>query len=47
MDGYGGQRVYVVPSAKLVIARMSEVDEGFDDAPLVNLALAGLKSGLK
>lgn len=44
MDGYGGQRVYIVPSAKLVIARMSEADEGFDDAPLVNLALAGLKS---
>jgi CubicO group peptidase (beta-lactamase class C family) len=44
MDGYGGQRVYIVPSAKLVIARTSEADRTFDDAPLVNLALAGLKA---
>ncbi len=45
MDGYGGQRVYIVPSAKLVIARISEPDQKFDDAVLVNLALAGLKAG--
>lgn len=43
MDGYGGQRVYIVPSAKLVIARLSEPDQKFDDAPLVNLALAGME----
>lgn len=42
MDGFGGQRVYVVPSAKLVIARTGETDMTFDDAPLVNLALSGL-----
>ena len=41
-DGYGGQRVYVVPSAKLVIARISEPDQTYDDAVLINLALAGL-----
>ncbi len=43
MDGYGGQRVYIVPSANLVIARTSEPDQSYDDAPLVNLALADLK----
>jgi CubicO group peptidase (beta-lactamase class C family) len=41
-DGFGGQRVYIIPSAKLVIARTGETDMAFDDAPLVNLALAGL-----
>jgi CubicO group peptidase (beta-lactamase class C family) len=43
-DGFGGQRVYIIPSAKLVIARTGETDMEFDDAPLVNLALSGLKS---
>lgn len=43
IDGFGGQRVYIVPSAKLVIARTGQTDMSFDDAPLVNLALAGLK----
>jgi CubicO group peptidase (beta-lactamase class C family) len=42
IDGFGGQRVYIVPSAKLVIARTGETDMGWDDAPLVNLALGGL-----
>lgn len=41
-DGFGGQRVYIVPSAKLVIARIGETDMSFDDAPLVNLALSGM-----
>jgi CubicO group peptidase (beta-lactamase class C family) len=41
-DGFGGQRVYVSPSRKLVIARTGEVDMAFDDAILPNLALAGL-----
>jgi CubicO group peptidase (beta-lactamase class C family) len=43
MDGYGGQRVYIIPSARLVIARTAETDRLFDDAPLVNLALAGMQ----
>ena len=42
MDGFGGQRVYIIPSAKLVIARTGQTDMTFDDAPLVNLALSGL-----
>jgi CubicO group peptidase (beta-lactamase class C family) len=46
-DGFGGQRVYIVPSAKLVVARTGEMDMDWDDAPLVNFALAGLKAAPK
>jgi CubicO group peptidase (beta-lactamase class C family) len=42
LDGYGGQRVYIVPSAGLVIARAGESSQAWDDAILVNLALEGL-----
>jgi CubicO group peptidase (beta-lactamase class C family) len=42
LDGFGGQRVYVVPSAKLVIARSGEPSMTWDDAVLVNLALKGM-----
>lgn len=42
LDGFGGQRVYVVPSAGLVIARTGQTDLTWDDAVLVNLALGGL-----
>lgn len=42
-DGYGGQRLYVVPSAGLVIARTGNPGDGWDEGVLVNLALKGLK----
>lgn len=42
-DGFGGQRVYVVPSAGLVIARAGTPGPGWDEGVLVNLALKGLK----
>ncbi len=42
LDGFGGQRVYVVPSAKLVIARLGETSMTWDDAALVNTALRGM-----
>lgn len=42
LDGFGGQRVYIVPSAKLVIARTGETDLTYDDSVLVNLALDAL-----
>ncbi len=42
-DGFGGQRVYVSPSKRLVIARSGDTDMVFDDAMLPNLALAGMK----
>jgi len=41
-DGFGGQRVYVVPSSKLVIVRTGEANLAFDDSILVNAALRGL-----
>lgn len=43
-DGFGGQRVYVSPSNKLVIARSGEVSNTWDDAVLVNLALEALQA---
>lgn len=42
-DGFGGQRVYVVPSAGLVIARAGEPMEDWDESALVNLALKGME----
>jgi CubicO group peptidase (beta-lactamase class C family) len=43
-DGFGGQRVYIIPSAGLVISRSGETSLNWDDAQLVNLALKGLKA---
>ena len=43
-DGFGGQRVYVVPSRRLVVARTGEVDFAYDDAVIVNELLRGLMS---
>ena len=41
-DGFGGQRVYVVPSAGMVIVRAGEPVKDWDESALVNLALKGL-----
>ncbi|MFK7887955.1 MAG: serine hydrolase domain-containing protein [Gammaproteobacteria bacterium] len=41
-DGFGGQRVYVVPSQKLVVARVGEVNFAYDDSIVVNHLLRGL-----
>jgi CubicO group peptidase (beta-lactamase class C family) len=41
-DGFGGQRVYVVPSRSLVIARFGEVDMTYDDSIIVNALVQGL-----
>lgn len=43
-DGFGGQRVYVVPSARLTIVRAGEPVTDWDESVLVNLALKGLGS---
>ncbi|MGY6553398.1 MAG: serine hydrolase domain-containing protein [Wenzhouxiangella sp.] len=44
MDGMGGQRVYVIPSAELVIVRIGAVDAGWDDSVLPNTLLRGVRS---
>jgi CubicO group peptidase (beta-lactamase class C family) len=42
-DGFGGARVYVVPSAGLVIVRTGDLALDWDDAYLPNLLLRGLR----
>ena len=42
-DGFGGQRVYIIPSAGMVIVRTGSIAGDWDDARLPNLLLAGLR----
>lgn len=42
-DGLGGQRVYVIPSAQLVIVRTGVLAWEWNDTRLPNLVLAGVK----
>lgn len=42
LDGVGGQRVYVIPSAELVIVRIGEPAMEWDDAVLPNALLRGM-----
>lgn len=42
-DGLGGQRVYVIPSAQLVIVRTGVLAWEWNDTRLPNLVLAGIK----
>lgn len=41
-DGFGGQRVYVIPSRQLVIARFGEVNLAYDDSVIPNLLARAL-----
>lgn len=41
-DGFGGQRVYIVPSRQLVIVRIGAISTDWDDAYLPNLIIRGL-----
>jgi CubicO group peptidase (beta-lactamase class C family) len=42
-DGFGGQRVYAVPSLQLVIVRTGAMAPGWDEAELPNLIIRGIK----
>lgn len=42
IDGAGGQRVWVIPSARLTIVRVGRPAPDWDDSALVNLILDGL-----
>ncbi|MEO0463877.1 MAG: serine hydrolase [Pseudomonadota bacterium] len=41
-DGFGGQRVYIIPSKRLVIARFGEVNLAYDDSVIPNLLVSAL-----
>ncbi len=41
-DGFGGQRVYIIPSQKITIVRTGQVNMAYDDSTIVNLVLDGL-----
>jgi len=41
-DGFGGQRVYIVPSRRLVIVRIGDLAMNWDDSYLVNLLVRDL-----
>ena len=44
VEGRGGQRLYVVPSARLVAYRAGRIDFSWDDAKIVNILLSGLET---
>lgn len=43
-DGFGGQRVYIIPSQDLVIVRTGEIMLEWDDARLPNLIIRALRA---
>jgi CubicO group peptidase (beta-lactamase class C family) len=42
-DGFGGQRVYIVPSKSLVIVRLGDIVAKFDDAWLPNTLIRAVR----
>jgi CubicO group peptidase (beta-lactamase class C family) len=42
LDGAGGQRVYVVPSAGLTVVRIGKAAPAWDDSAMINMLLRGL-----
>ncbi|NKB43340.1 MAG: serine hydrolase [Alphaproteobacteria bacterium] len=44
VEGRGGQRLYVVPSAGLVAYRAGRIDFSWDDAKIMNILLGGIQS---
>jgi CubicO group peptidase (beta-lactamase class C family) len=43
IDGFGGQRVYMVPSQDLIIVRTGEAQMSWDDARIPNAILRGIR----
>jgi CubicO group peptidase (beta-lactamase class C family) len=43
IDGFGGQRVYIVPSQDLIVVRTGKALQAWDDALLPNAILRGIK----
>lgn len=46
IDGFGGQRVYVVPSLQLVIVRTGKSTTSWDDAIIPNAVIKSVSSGV-
>ena len=42
-DGFGGQRVYVIPSHRLVIVRTGSIEQNWDDSYLPNLLVRDIE----
>ena len=47
LDGFGGQRVYIVPSKNLVIVRTGSIRMSWDDSRLPNLISKGISEDVK
>ena len=47
LDGFGGQRVYIIPSKNLVIVRTGSIRMSWDDSRLPNLISKGIIEDLK
>ena len=45
IDGFGGQRVYVVPSRDLIVVRTGVSQLDWDDAPLINTIIRAADEG--
>jgi hypothetical protein len=43
IDGFGGQRVYIVPSEQLIIVRTGMARIDWDDARIPNAILRGIR----
>jgi CubicO group peptidase (beta-lactamase class C family) len=46
IDGFGGQRVYIVPSRELIVVRTGVSQLDWDDAPLINTIIRAADEGV-
>ena len=47
LDGFGGQRTYIIPSKNLVIVRTGSIRMNWDDSQLPNLISKGIKEDVR